>query len=87
MAQAIGGAVIAVVIYIFSFIQFTVLHRYSVTSGCLALAIVVWLSVDSLLAGCIALAVALYALNAGICSVGFIAIVAAIWAFIKWGLK
>lgn len=87
MAQAIGGAIIAVVIYICSFIQFTVLHRYNVTSGCLALAIIVWLSVDSMLAGFVAFAAALYALNAGICSVGFIAIVTAVWAFIKWGLK
>jgi hypothetical protein len=87
MAQAIGGVVIAAVIYICSMFQFTVLHRYSVTSGCLALAIVVWLSVDSLLAGCIALVAALYALNVGLCSVGFIAIAAAVWAFVKWGLK
>lgn len=87
MAQAIGGVVIAAIVYICSLLQFTVLHRYSVTSGCLALAIVVWLSVDSLLAGCIAFAAALYALNAGICSVTFVAIAAAVWAFVKWGLK
>lgn len=87
MAQAIGGAVIGLLLYFCSLVPFVVLGKYMFSSGCLLLAGVFALSFDSMFAGLIALGIALYVLNAGIISVGVIAGLTGLWAFLRWGFK
>lgn len=86
MAQAIGGAVIALLVYWFSIISVLVLN-HNISLGCVILGIVVWLSTESFIGGVLVFGLALAGLMTGHFTILLIAVVAAIWSFVAWGLK
>lgn len=86
MAQAIGGAVIALLVYWFSLAS-VLLFNHNISLGCVILGVVVWLSTESFIGGLIVFGLALAGLMTGHLTILLVAVVAAIWSFVAWGLK
>lgn len=82
----VGSLFIAVVVYFLGTLQYT-LYGHLFSLGCILLGCIAWFSTKSGFGGLLATVIALVLLSMGILTAQTIAIIAALWVVIAWGIK